>query len=194
MKLIQTTAYEQGGGAFRNISTMGETYFSEENLGDTDKGASNAEVLAHEIAHQWWGLSANFEVEGYWSSEGVTVYTTYRLMKEKFGEAYATRYYVDEWQRGLDELNRSFYRRHPEYLEVLPEKYAANVRGMEWSTGMYKIMPLMLLKAAGHLGGEEQLDAVLATLYEKSAAEYYPLTFQDFLDACGLKEEDIRVV
>lgn len=194
LKLVQSTAYRMGGGAYRNFSQMGETTFSEYNLSDPKKGANGTEVLAHEISHQWWGLGVMTLDEDCWSSEGLTVYTTYRMMKEKHGEEYGKKYYVDQWKNSLDNLNRSFYHRHPEYLSILPEKYASTIQASEWSTQVYDIMPLQLLKAAKILGGEDKLDEVLAELYQNGGTEMPPyITYQDFLTACGLKKEEISV-
>lgn len=196
LKIIQASAYLPGGQAYSNFSVMGETYFSEDHLNNPDslEGAGSSEVLAHEITHQWWGLSAATYDEGPWSSEGLTVYTTYRMMKEKFSEEYAQKYYVDRWQAGLDALNRSFYRRHPEYLDILPEKYASEIRAQEWTTQIYEITPLNILKAAELLGGEDKLDAVLAQLYQNGGTEMPPyITYNDFLHACGLTKEAISV-
>ncbi len=196
LKIIQTSAYLMGGGAYGNFSVMGESFFSDVHLNNPNslEGATSSEVLAHEIIHQWWGLSASVLDEKPWSSEGLTVYTTYRMMKEKFGEAYVQKYYLDQWKAGLDALNRSFYRRHPEYMDILPEKYTARIRAQEESAQMYQIMPLNILKAAELMGGEDKLDNVLAQLYENGGTEMPPyITYNDFLNACGLTKEAISV-
>ena len=67
--------------------------------------------MAHEIVHQWWGLGNMFASESYtdvWSAEGLTVYTTYRMMKEQYGEAYAKQNYVDVWQKQVDDYYQNF--------------------------------------------------------------------------------------
>ena len=43
------------------------------------------------------------ENDGLWSNEGVDVYTTYRLMEEKYGKLYAQQNYVDKWKTAVDE-------------------------------------------------------------------------------------------
>ena len=91
MKLIEICNVG-GGYAAAGASVMGEESFNEQGLKDPLKGAGGSEVLAHEIVHQWWGLGNMFAPESYtdvWSAEGLTVYTTYRMMKEQYGEAYA---------------------------------------------------------------------------------------------------------
>ena len=64
-----------------------------------------------------------------WSAEGLTVYTTYRIVKELYGEDYAKQYYVDQWQKEVDDYYLNFYVRNPEYLERLPEEKRLEVLG-----------------------------------------------------------------
>ncbi len=56
-KIIQTTEFLFGGFAKQNISVISEASFTANNLSNPER-ASGAEVLAHEIIHQWWGLGA----------------------------------------------------------------------------------------------------------------------------------------
>jgi len=81
----------------------------------------------------------------------------------------------------------------------LPEKYVVDIQGSQLSALRYCAMPLKLLKAAELLGGEDKLDEVLADLFENGGEELpepmneYFLTYNDFLNACGLTEEDLRL-
>ncbi len=200
LKLVQTTSYDSGGGAVNGMSTMYEDSFSETTLSDPLRGAGPAEVMAHEILHQWWGLGRMFsdmsgmEEEYAWSSEGMTVYSTYRLMQEKYGDAYAKEHYVDVWQAEVDAMNRDFYNRHPEYLDILPEQYSAQIRSGIWGTRQYCEMPLRILKAESLVGGGAAMDEILQSLFASEDNEFPPfLSFQDFLDACGLTKEDIAL-
>ena len=55
-------------------------------------------------------------------------------------------------------------------------------------------MPLMLLKAEELVGGEEAMDSILHGLFNRELDWSYPyLTYQEFLDACGLTEEDLSL-
>lgn len=170
-----------------------ETMFTAENLSDPLKGAGAAEVFAHEIIHQWWGMGVDFGYdEGIWSNEGLTVYTTYRLMKEKYGELYAQKNYVDVWQANVDKQNRSFYYRHPEYLDLLPEQYRGQLAMEFEEIDRYCRMPLMLLKAEKLVGGEEAMDRILQSIQ----AEYFwneDLTYEAFLNICGLQKEELEL-
>ena len=192
--LIQTSAFNFGGGATDGISNMSETSFSIYSLTDPIKGAVGKEILAHEIIHQWWGLNRMIWEDPdtpEWTSEGLTVYSTYRLYKEKYGEEYGQKHYVDQWESAVKEMERNFYHRHLEYLDIMPENFAAYLRVRELEIKKYCLMPLKIHKAAKLIGGEEAMDEVLSKL--SSSNQYEQLTFQEFLDACGLTKEVLEI-
>lgn len=194
--ILQSSAYMFGGGVSGNLSVMDEACFSKEGLVNPQKGSNSAEVMAHEIIHQWWGNSAYcMDMENLnWTNEGVTVYTTYRLMKEKHGEDYAKKNYVDVWKALWKDQNSNFYVRNPEYLNILPEKYISRLQTQISSINTYSNMALKIYKAARLVGGEEKMDAILAGLYKNSKTKMPPyITWHDFLNACGLTEEDLNI-
>ena len=56
----------------------------------------------------------------------------------------------------------------------------------------YCEMPLKILKAEALLGGEAAMDEVLWGLFQRELDPMNPyLTYQEFLDACNLTEEDL---
>ena len=58
----------------------------------------------------------------------------------------------------------------------------------------YNEMPLKILKAEQLVGGEQAMDEILYGLFNRELDWTYPyLTYQDFLDACGLTEEDLNL-
>lgn len=174
---------------------MGEIYFSKENLSNPSKGASAAEVIAHEIIHQWWGVhSYLMDMENTdWSSEGLTVYTTYRMMKEKYGEAYVKQFYIDQWLNSLAALRNNYFLRNPDMQAMLPDKYLLSLEQLVFDATIYNKMPLQILKAE-QLIGEAKMDEVLANLFENGGTEMPPyVTWQDFLDACNLTEEELML-
>lgn len=184
LKILQGTVFYGGGVAYPNISIMDETCFSDKNLADKLKGTESAEILAHEISHQWFGVKCGG------SGEGLAVYTTYRIAKDKYGEEYAQKNYVDQWKKHIKEKSDNFYIRHPEYLDVLPEKYAEAVVDNR-AVNQYSKMPLQILRASELVGGENKMDEILSNLYTKT--ETQSISWQDFLDACNLKEEDLNI-
>lgn len=182
-----------GGNAGAGWVEWGEFLFTEKNLSDPLKGAGAAEVFAHEIIHEWWGgLGVCSEGDGLWSDEGLDVYTTYRLMKEKYGVLYAQQNYVDVWQTAVDAQDRGYYYRHPEVLSKLPAKYQAELKRQAESTNKYCRMPLMILKAEQLVGGEENMDKILQSI-QKEYTYGKLLTYEDFLNACDLKARDLNL-
>ena len=196
LKLIQSRV-AGGGYATDGASLLDEADFTANNLGDAVKGGGAGEVMIHELVHQWWGLGNMFDTSDStspWSAEGLTVYTTYRIVKELYGEAYAREHYVDQWQQAVDDYYLDFYVRCPEYLEGLPEGVRLNISNSLSGMRQYCEMPLKILKAEQLVGGEEAMDQILNSLFNRELDPMYPyLTYQEFLDACGLTEEDLSL-
>ncbi len=196
LNLVMISAHFQGGGANENLSFMSEAFFTKEFLKDPLKGANALEVIAHEIIHQWWGVQRfMYDMENFdWSSEGITVYTSYRMMKDKYGEEYAKKNYIDIWKEEYVKTNNNFYLRNPGYMEKLPEMYLFNLQSQLISSNQYVKIPIQLLKAEKLLGGEDEMDRVLKKLFENGGVEMPPyITWQDFLDESGLVEEDLII-
>lgn len=197
--MMQTSALIMGGWANPGWSTWMESELTPEALTDESKGASAKEVFIHELVHQWWGaFGIDFAEEDIWSCEGMTVYSTYRIAKELYGEEYAKKYYVDHWREDVQQQDRDFYNRHPEYLDMLPEFMRDSLKLRNQNINWYSRLPLMLLKAEQLLGGEEEMDALLSRIYKREI-EYKlsngetAYSFADFLEDSGLKEEDLHV-
>ena len=196
LKLIQSRV-AGGGYAVGGASLLDEADFTIANLGDTNKGAVPGETFIHELVHQWWGLGNMFDTvdsTSPWSAEGLTVYTTYRIVKELYGEDYAQEHYVNQWQQAVDDYYLNFYVRHPEYLEMLPENEQLAISNSLSRVRQYSEMPLKILKAEQLVGGEEAIDQILHDLFNRELDPMYPyLTYQEFLDACHLTEEDLNL-
>ena len=196
LKLVQSRV-SGGGYATDGASLLDEADFTASNLGNGSKGAAAGEVMIHELVHQWWGLGNMFDTSdstSAWSAEGLTVYTTYRIVKELYGESYAQEHYVDQWQQAVDDYYQDFYVRHPEYLEMLPEDQQLEITGNLSYVRQYCEMPLKILKAEQLAGGEEAMDQILKGLFNRELDPAYPyLTYQEFLDACGLTEEELNL-
>ena len=176
---------------------MDEQDFTAQNLHNSEKGGIPGEVMIHEMVHQWWGLGTMFDVsqpDSAWSAEGLTVYTTYRIIKELYGEAYAKEHYIDQWQTAVDDYYNNFYIRNPQYLEALPEEKRLDISNQLSNMRYYNEMPLKILKAEELVGGEEAMDLILYQLFNRDVDPMYPyLTEQEFLNACGLTEEDLNL-
>ena len=197
LKLIQSRV-SGGGYATDGASLLDEQDFTAANLGNSSKGAVPGEVMIHELVHQWWGLSNMFDVaqaNDSWSAEGLTVYTTYRIVKELYGQAYAQENYVRKWQQAAEDYYQNFYVRNPEYLAALPEDKQLEISGSLSYVRQYCEMPLKILKAEELVGGQEAMDQILHNLFNRELDWTYPyLTYQEFLDACSLTEEELNYV
>ena len=131
LKLIQSRV-TGGGYATNGASLLDEADFTADNLGNADKGGGAGEVMIHELVHQWWGLGNMFDTSDStspWSAEGLTVYTTYRIVKELYGDAYAQEHYIDQWQQAVDDYYLDFYVRNPDYLANLRRPSSWRLQG-----------------------------------------------------------------
>ena len=153
--------------------------------------------MIHELVHQWWGLGNMFDTadpNSPWSAEGLTCYTTYRIAKQLYGEDYARTHYVEPWQQAVDDYYLNFYVRHPEYLEMLPEEEQLAISNSLSQVRQYNEMPLKILKAEQLVGGEAAMDRILRDLFNRELDPAYPyLTYEEFLGACALTEEDLNL-
>lgn len=195
-KIIQCTCFRGGGYATDNISVMGEMFFSVENLHDLDKGASSQEVLAHELIHQWWGISKQCydTEETWWTNEGITVYCTWLYVNERCGEEYAKKHYLKHWENQTANMLDSFYFRYPAWQGILSETYRSVLESGYIHAQLYSMSPLMIYNAE-QIVGYDNVKAALSELYQNGGTYFPPfISFQDFLDAVGLKKEDISIV
>ncbi|OPJ64628.1 M1 family aminopeptidase [Clostridium oryzae] len=190
LKIVELHAALFGGFANSNISTCSEDVFNPiTSESDNDEGTNNEEVLAHEICHQWWGDSVLFPYSGEWSSEGLTVYSTYRFLQHEHGRRYAQKIGIEQWRKENSKMERSFYYRHPQYLNIMPQEYSEEIISANNMTSMYKKIPLEIYKAQ-QLIGKRKFDKILAKLYRKYKLN---LSFHDFLKECRLRKEMISV-
>ena len=78
-------------------------------------------------------------------------------------------------------------KREPEQVQLAISNSLSQVR-------QYNEMPLKIWKAEQLVGGEEAMDQILHDLFNRELDPMYPyLTYQDFLNACGLTEEDLNL-
>ena len=196
LKLIQSRV-SGGGYAANGASLLDEVDFTAANLSNAGKGAGAGEVMIHELVHQWWGLGNMFDTSdpnSAWSAEGLTVYTTYRIAKELYGEEYAREHYINQWQQAVDDYYLDFYVRNPSYLSEMPEDKQLEITNSLTYVRQYCEMPLKILKAESLVGGEEAMDGILNGLFNRELDPMNPyLTYQEFLDACGLTEEELNL-
>ena len=94
----------------------------------------------------------------------------------------------------MDDYYLNFYVRNPAYLQMLPEEERLQISNSLRYVRQYCEMPLKILKAEQLVGGEQAMDTILNSLFNRELDPMYPyLSYQDFLEACGLKEEDLNL-
>lgn len=102
-RIVETPAYRRGGGqAFSNTLLIGETAFALD-LRDPEELDMASLLVAHELAHQWWGnqvLGARMQGAGL-LSESLSQYSALMVMKRLKGENNLRRFFEFQLDRYL---------------------------------------------------------------------------------------------
>lgn len=200
LKIVESSIYKTGGHSTLNIVTVSEYVFNREldsevrdhsdnfssdltSLGDVTF-VGDMDLLAHEIAHQWWGTGVLVEEDSPWSSEGLADYFAYKYVTEEFG-SYSSAYILGIWRGGVDSMENSYYYTNPEMLENLPEKQRQKYEMETRKVELYSRMPLLLLRAE-ELLGEETFFRKLSDIYAEH--RFKSLSYEEFLLSMGLSE------
>ena len=204
LKIVESSIYKTGGHSTLNVVTVSEYVFNREldrEIGEDSDSFSpdlsslkdltfvgDMDLLAHEIAHQWWGTGVFVEENPPWSSEGLADYLAYKYVTEEFG-SYASAYIPAMWKGGVDSMENSYYYANPKMLENLPEKqrqkYEMETRKIE----LYSQMPMLLLRAE-ELLGEESFFIKLSDIYTEY--RFKSLSYEEFLSSIGLSEANLN--
>ncbi|HEX7906289.1 MAG TPA: M1 family aminopeptidase [Chitinophagaceae bacterium] len=109
-------------GGLENANTI---FYSESSIDGNRKSES---LLAHEIAHQWFGNMATEKTFAHlWLSEGFATYMTILYMENKYGTDTATKMLLEDRSQVIDFVrrsNRSVVDNNPDYMELLnPNSY-----------------------------------------------------------------------
>lgn len=110
-------------------------------------------ILAHELAHQWWGSGVAIEESGAWSSEGLTEYVAYQYLAARCPPT-ITHNIPRGWRGSAAQRNDAYWRKDPMALErmrpALREKLLLGLAKGE----AYSVLPVRLLEAEERLGKE----------------------------------------
>jgi hypothetical protein len=204
LKIVETSIYKPGGHSTLNIVTVSEHVFNREMDREVKERSDSfspdptslkgitfvhdIDLLAHEIAHQWWGTGVRVEEDSPWSSEGFACYMPYKYITEEFGPG-TSAYIPAMWKGGANSLENSYYYTNPEMLENLPEKQRQRYEQQTLKAELYCQMPLQLMRAE-ELLGEDLFFARLSEIY----AEYRfkSLSYEEFLSSVELSEDDLE--
>lgn len=196
LKIIETALYKSGGHSSMNLVTVAETVFNFNYDEDMEKYSFDmfvwqmgVELLAHEIAHQWWGSGVPVKMEVPWSSEGLASYTANRFIASYYGEEIALQSGKYPWISSVMEYRNSYFS-SPEQLDQLSKAKRNQVEANQMHTQLYYEMPLLLMQME-EFKGEEAFREALASIYQNHKSG--ELTYQQFLDQVGVKEEEVSI-
>lgn len=204
LKIVETSIYKPGGHSTLNIVTLSEHVFNREMDQElrersdsfspdptSSKGITfilDIDLLAHEIAHQWWGTGVRVEEDSPWSSEGPVCYMAYKYITEEFGSDISA-VTPAMWRRSANSLENSYYYTNPEMLENLPEKQRQIYEVQMLKAELYCQMPLQLMRAE-ELLGEDLFFARLSEIYAEY--KFKSLSYEEFLSSVELSEDDLK--
>ena len=101
---------------------------------------------------------------------------------------------MEEWLARYDDMLEQFYLRNPLYTSRLSVEHLASILALIFDASTYGKAPLQVKQAEILVGGEAAMDAILQTLFQQGGTEMPPyVNWQDFLDACGLTEDQLAV-
>lgn len=156
--------------AYPNTIYIRESMGWYDDLNDLDGPNRVFLMMAHEIAHQWWGgqLKPEYREGGIFLTESLAQYTAYMLHKEAFGEAATQKALLVESElyfqdRGFEESSLLRARQD--------QPYVAYQKG---AVVLYAIQTLI---------GEKQFNHALTSMLKKHAYPQMPATSLDMLNA-----------
>lgn len=189
LKIVETSIYKPGGHSSSNVITFAEYMVNRE----VQKGdlalMEDLGVIAHEMAHQWWGTAVNCVSETPWTNEGITNYSSYKYIDSEFGEN-SSDSITSRSHSYFNRVNNGYFVRNPESMKNLNEKYRKSIEMEYKQMQAYHGMPLML-KEGEKLQGKDVFMKNLSKVYKKYFLK--DLTYDDFLKEMGLSKEEISI-
>ncbi|WP_353093157.1 M1 family aminopeptidase [Tissierella praeacuta] len=203
LKIAEVPLYKRGGHSSENVITVSENMLNREKdmysiINNEDLQYSDMRMdvfmedislIAHEMAHQWWGTGVNVVEASPWSSEGLAQYFSYKYIQNEF-EDIVSNMYLSRWERRVNELKNYYYINNNEMLDRVNEKYRRSLEMEKMQSELYYLMPIKLLKGEELLGEEEFL-MELGKVYKKYVSK--DLTYEEFLKEMNLSKGDIEI-
>ena len=185
LKIVETSVYKPGGHSSLNVVTLAEYMLNRSKVPDprTDPRfiLRDLKILAHELAHQWWGSGVAVAESGAWSSEGLgrvhdlqVPGSTTSTCNHAQHPSRLARLGLATAERLLPQGPRALDRMRPALREKLLQ---SQTRGEA-----YSVLPLRLLAAEERVG-QEAVCGRLAEVFRRYRGS--TLGWQDFADAMG---------
>lgn len=197
LKIVETSVYKPGGHSSINIVTFAEYILNREVKLSTKVNGINLldesdftflhdiEIIAHEIAHQWWGTGVDATGDIPWSNEGLANYSAYKYIENEFGKD-IPKTISSLWKDNVNRVSNSYYSKHPKDLKKLNSAYRNTIQMRNDHMQLYHKMPLFLIKGEKHLGEEVFLNN-LSEIYSNYTLK--KLSYDVFLKEMNLTKE-----
>jgi len=196
LRVVETSLYKGGGHSSLNLVTAAETVFHMKKPGaDTEASMASfawmnaVDLLAHEIAHQWWGSGVTAAYEPPWSDEGLASFMANAYIAHAFSRQEADGMGLYPWISSVEEQKDSYFA-DDEALAKVSESKRDQILGDRLHAQLYYEMPLLLMGMEKELGAEvfwERLSGVY-TLSQDSGS----VSWDIFCTAMGVRKEEVR--
>lgn len=195
LKIVESSIYKPGGHSSGNVISFGEYMVNRE---DSDDGSEtylaslpyDLEIIAHEMAHQWWGTGVEFDDNKAWSSEGFAQYLCYKYIQKEFGDNVAKGEFLMPWESKLRNTKNSYYLKNSNNLDKLNKKLRYQKEMERLHDLRYYSVPVQLVKAEKEKG-ESIFLKNLSEVYKKNKNKR--LTYDMFLKEMELSKEVITL-
>ena len=204
LKIAEVSIYKRGGHSSENVITFSENTINRDNdmysvLGKNngiedfrkvDVYANDLNLIAHEMAHQWWGTGVNVIEDIPWSSEGLANYFSYKYTQKEFGDMISSGAFLQPWEYRVNELRNYYYIKNDDMKEKLNEKFIRSLEMEKRKAELYYLMPLKLLKGE-EIQGEKAFLEGMQKIYKGHLLK--DLTYDEFLKEMNLDEEALEI-
>lgn len=204
LKIVEVSIYKRGGHSSENVITFAENTINRDNsmysilnknneiedFRKVDIYANDLNLIAHEVAHQWWGTGVNVIDDTPWSCEGLANYFSYKYIQKEFGDMVSSGVFLQPWKYRVNELKNYYYINNDDMKEKLNERFIRSLEMEKRQAELYYLMPLKLLKGE-EIQGEKVFLEGIQGVYRRHLLK--DLTYDEFLQEMNLTREAIDV-
>ncbi len=185
LKIVETSVYKPGGHSSLNVVTVAEYLLNRAKVSDPNTNPryllQDVKILAHELAHQWWGTGVAIEDSGAWSSEGLAEYVTYQYLAARYPPMFAD-IIANSWRGSVAQAKNAYWRKDPGVLERMRPELRAKLLLGQAKSAAYNSLPVRLLEAEKRVG-REKVHAGLAEVFRRYRGTM--LAWRDFAAVLG---------
>ena len=192
LKIVETSVYKPGGYASLNVVTLAEYLLNRSTVSDPQTDPRfilrDLKILAHELAHQWWGEGVALAESGSWSAEGFAEYLAYKYLAAQYPTT-ITDNIPRGWRGGAAQQRNAWYRRDANALNRMRPALREKLLAGQSKGEAYSVLPLQLLAAEQRIG-QETFRLRLAEVFRGHQGA--TLDRRDFIAAFGPEAIDLE--